>query len=251
MVSGPESYQKFRETGPRGKILSLSQSAWDSIFNHQYSPVLLRDWTENSQPLHNAKLIINVFLENLLKKTKNSNTFVARLSNLLLLFYQQLTGGGDPGSNGAFARALVDWALRPGFAIVTIPAQPTVGEHALARDLTDATVTVDHAQVLCTLPLLPTFKADSTSAILVYLKRKRNGARIAIPRHVIKSVSVFLGYHRRTYVNVASPLFWKCNVPRLHRKSFTGKRKREISVSCLNRNRSNSFVETRCIALYS
>ena len=118
-----------------------------------------------------------------------------------------MTEGGDPGSNGAFARALVDWALRPGFAIVTIPARPTVDEHALVRDLAVAIVTVDYAQVLCTLSLLPTFKADSTSAILVYVKTKRNGARIAIPRHVIKSASVFLGYHRRTYVNVASPLF--------------------------------------------
>lgn len=59
MVSGPKSYLEFRETGPRGKVLSLSQS--DSIFNYQYPPVLLRDCTENSQPLHNAKLIINVF----------------------------------------------------------------------------------------------------------------------------------------------------------------------------------------------
>lgn len=114
-----------------------------------------------------------------MKKTRNWKTSVARLSNLLMpsLFYQQLTEGGDLGSNGAFAQALADWALRPGFAIVTIPAQPTVDEHALVRDLTNATVTVDHAQVLCTLPLLPTFKTDSTSAILVYLKKKRNGAR--------------------------------------------------------------------------
>ena len=96
MVSGPKSYQEFRETGPRGKVLSrLSQS--DGIFNHQYPPVLLRDWTENSQPLHNAKLIIHVFLGNLLKKTKTSKSSVARLSNLLILFYQQLTEGGDPG----------------------------------------------------------------------------------------------------------------------------------------------------------
>ena len=143
-----------------------------------------------------------------MKNTKNSKTSVARLSNLVILFYQQLMEGGAPGSNGAFARALVDWALRPGFAFVTIPARPTVDEHALVRELTDATVTVDHAQVLCTLPLLPTFKADSTSAILMYLKKKkRNGARIAIPRHVIKSASLFLGYHRRTYLYVASPLF--------------------------------------------
>ena len=85
--------------------------------------------------------------------------------------------GGAPGSNGAFARALVDWALRPGFAFVTIPARPTVDEHALVRELTDATVTVDHAQVLCTLPLLPTFKADSTSAILMYLKKKKKKRR--------------------------------------------------------------------------
>lgn len=121
-------------------------------------------------------LLLTFFLENLLKKTKNSNTSVASWSNLLILFYQQLTEGGAPGSNGAFARALVDWALRPGFATVTIPARPSVDEHALVRDLTDATVTVDHAQVLCTLPLLPTFKADSTSAILVCLKKKkRNG----------------------------------------------------------------------------
>jgi len=118
-------------------------------------------------------LLLRFFLENLLKKTKNSKTFVASLSNLLILFYQQLTEGGAPGSNGAFAQALVDWALRPGFAIVTIPARPTVDEHALVRELTDATVTVDHAQVLCSLPLLPTFKADSTSAILVYFKKKK------------------------------------------------------------------------------
>ena len=109
-----------------------------------------------------------------MKKTKNWKTSVDRLSNLLILFYQQLTEGGAPGSNGAFARAPVDWALRPGFAIVTIPARPTVDEHALVRDLTVAIVTVDYAQVLCTLPLLPTFKADSTSARLVHPgKRKR------------------------------------------------------------------------------
>ena len=118
-----------------------------------------------------------------MKKTKNWKTSVDRLSNLLILFYQQLTEGGAPGSSGAFARALVDWALRPGFAIVTIPARPTVDEHALVRDLTDATVTADHAQVLCTLPLLPTFKDDSTSAILVYLEKAktRDKERISIP----------------------------------------------------------------------
>ena len=168
MVSGRKSYQEFRETGPRGKVVS----SFESIRWYFQSPVSAsiteRLNREQSTPLHNGKLIIHVFLENLLKKTKTSKSSVARLSNLLILLYQQLTEGGDPGSNGAFARALVDWALRPGFAIVTIPAQPTVGEHALARDLTDATVTVDHAQVLCTLPLLPTFKADSTSALLVY-----------------------------------------------------------------------------------
>ena len=93
MVSGPKSYQEFRETGPRGKVLS----SFESIRWYFQSPVLLRDWTENSQPLHNAKLIIHVFLENLLKKTKTSKSSVARLSNLLILFYQQLTEGGDPG----------------------------------------------------------------------------------------------------------------------------------------------------------
>ena len=82
----------------------------------------------------------------------------------------------------------MDRALRPGFAIVTIPARPTVDEHALVRDLAVAIVTVDYAQVLCTLPLLPTFKDDSTSAILVYLEKKNTETaktcdkeRISIP----------------------------------------------------------------------
>ena len=168
MVSSPKSYQAFRETGPRSKVLSLSQS--DAIFNQQYPPYYWETEPRTVSLSTMLSLLWTFFLENLLKKTKNSNTSVARLSNLLILFYQQLTEGGAPGSNGAFARALVDLALRPGLAFVTIPARPTVGEHALVRDLTDATVTVDHAQVFCTLPLLPTFKADSTSAILVYLE---------------------------------------------------------------------------------
>ena len=182
-----------------------------------------------------------------MKKTKNWKTSVDRLSNLLILFYQQLTEAGAHGSNGAFARALVDWALRPGFAIVTIPARPTVDEHALVRDLTDATVTADHAQVLCTLPLLPTFKDDSTSAILVYLEKKntetaktRDKERISIP-----------WLPQANIPKCCESLILKMQLPRLHLKSFTGKWKREISISRLNRNYSNSFVDTRCIALYS
>ena len=68
-------------------------------------------------------------------------SITARIAFYIILFHLQLTEDGPPGSNGAFARTLVEWALRPGFAIVTIPAQPTVDEHALVRELTDGTVT--------------------------------------------------------------------------------------------------------------
>ena len=105
----------------------------------------------------------------------------------------------------------MDWALRPGFAIVTIPARPTVDEHALVRHLAVAIVTVDYAQVLCTLPLLPTFKADSTSARLVHpgkRKRKEMAAYCYTKTRDKERISIpWLLQARRTYLNVASPLF--------------------------------------------
>lgn len=94
MVSGPKSYLEFRETGPRGKVLSLSQS--DSIFNHQYPPVLLRDCTENSQPLHNAKLIINVFFGKSLEENKELKHFCSQLIKLINSILSTVDGGWGP-----------------------------------------------------------------------------------------------------------------------------------------------------------
>ena len=73
MVSRPKSYQEFRETGPRGKVLFLSQS--DGILNHQYPPVYYLETEPRTVSLSTILSLLLTFFGKSLEENKELEDF--------------------------------------------------------------------------------------------------------------------------------------------------------------------------------
>ena len=167
MVSRPKSYQEFRETGPRGKVLFF-------LVNQMvFSITSIRQYHLETEPrivsLSTILSLLLTFFGKTLEENKELEDICRQVIKLINPVLSTVDGGWGPWVEWSVCLSSCGLGTQTRFRYCDNPRPAYGGRACTGPRLDRRNCNRGSCPGIVYSSLLPTFKDDSTSAILVYL----------------------------------------------------------------------------------